>query len=179
MLPHAAHLAGSPYAWLFTWGLGLSLLQRKPDEWRHQHATPSSGGRANVATASPDKTKNTRVKATAVAVNPDNNEHLREDHEESEARTSPSEKRRGRKKRKRSGAAGDEIDALFDDAIGRMFMRNVLEAAAAPVKAEKTNVELVLKPGRGQSVNHRLVELGAVIDKIKVAPRSGGKKRSK
>jgi hypothetical protein len=113
-------------------------------------------------------------------VTPDNdNKRIKEDHGEGDAGTSPSEKRSGRKKRKRSGAAADEIDALFDDAIGRKVVRSALEPAAAPVKAEETNVDLALKPGRGQSVDHRHAELGAVVDAIKVAPRAEGKKRSK
>ena len=118
---------------------------------------------------------------------PDNdNKRIKEDPEEGEAETPPPEKRRGRKKRKRSGAAGDEIDALFDDAIGgRKVVRSALEStpAPAPVKAEKTNVDPALKLGRGQqggqSVDHWHDELGAVVDAIKVAPRSEGKKRSK
>ena len=186
MLPHAARLAGSPYARFFTRGLGLSLLQRKPDEWRRQHATPSSGGGATATTSSLDKIKNTRLKATAVTVTPDNdNRRFKEGPEGGEMETSPPEKRRGRKKRKRSGAARDEIDALFDHVIGRKVMRSALEPAAAPapVNAEKTNVDSTLKLGRGQqggpSVDHRHNELGAVGDAIKVAPRSEDKKRSK
>jgi hypothetical protein len=126
------------------------------------------------------------LEPTAVTVTPDNdNKRIKEDPEEGEAETSPPEKRRGRKKRKRSGAAGDEIGALFDDEIGRKVVRSALEStpAPAPVKAEKTNVDLALKPGRGQqggqSVDHRHDELGAVVDANKVAPRSEGKKRSK
>ena len=183
MLPHAARLAGSPYARFFTRELGLSLLHRKPDEWRRQHTTPSSGGGVNAATSSPDKIKNTRLKATAVAVTPgkDSNKHLKEDPEEGEAGTSLPEKRCGRKKRKQSSAAGDEIDALFGDAIGLEFVRSALEPAPAPapVKVEETNVDLASKPGRGQggqSVDHRHAELGAVVDAIKVAPRSEGRK---
>jgi hypothetical protein len=162
--------------------LALSLLQRKPDEWRRQHATPSSGGGANAAKVSPDKIQNTRLKATAVTVTPDNdNKRIKEDPEEGEAGTSPPEKRRRHKKRKRSAAAADEIDALFDDAIGRKVVRSALEPAAAPapVRAEETNVDLALNPGRGKIDDHRHAELGAVVDAIKVAPRAEGKKRSK
>ena len=150
-MPHAARLAGSPYARFFTRGLGLSLLQRKPDEWRRQHATPSSGGGATATTSSPDKIKNTSLEATAVTVTSNNdNKRIKEDLEGGEAETSSLEKRCGRKKRKRSGAAGDEIDTLFDDVIGRKVVRSALESAPAPVKVEKTNVDLALKPGRGQ-----------------------------
>ena len=85
----------------------------------------------------------------------------------------------------RSAAAADVIDPLFDDVIGRRVVRSALEPAPAPapVKVEETNVGLALKPVRGQqgdqSVDHRHDELGAVVDAIKVAPRSEGKKRSK
>ena len=64
-------------------------------------------------------------------------------------------------------------------------MRSALEPAPAPapVKAEDTNVELALEPGRGQqgdpSVDHHHAELGGIVDVIKVAPRSEDKKRSK
>ena len=69
MLPHAAHLpvAGSSYTRSFGPGLALSLLQRKPDEWRRQYATPPSGGRAYTVTLSPNK-KNIELKATSPSV---------------------------------------------------------------------------------------------------------------
>ena len=186
LLPHAARLAGSPYARFFTRGLGLSLLQRKPNEWRRGNATPSSGGRTYAATSSPDKVKNTRLEATAVAVTPDNdNKCIKEDPEGGEAGTSLPEKRRGCKNGSDAAQLGDGIDALFDDAIGRKVVRSALEPAPAPapLKAEETNVELALELGRGQqgdpSVDHRHAELGGVVDVIKVAPRSEDKKRIK
>jgi hypothetical protein len=126
-------LHGSPHVRFFTRGLALSLLQRKPDEWRRQHATPSSGGSANTTTSSPSKDKNTRLNATApsavVVVPTNNDEDHDEDPEGDEVRTSSPEKEHGRKKRKRSAAA---IDALFDDAIGRKVVRSALEPASAP-----------------------------------------------
>ena len=190
MLPHAVRLAGSPYARSFTRGLGLSLLQRKPDEWRRQYATPSSGGCANPAMSSPKKKNNTRLNATArpvVAVAPTNdNEHHNVDPEGDDAKMSPpAEREHGRKKRKRSAAAVDEIDALFDDAIGRKVVRSALESVPAPAPAVAESLtkkaDLALKQGRGrgdQSVN-RHADLGAVVDAIKIAPHRDGKKRSK
>ena len=70
MLPHAAHLpvAGSSYAWSFGPRLAPSPLQRKPDEWRRQYATPPSGGRAYTVTLSPNKKKNIELKATFPSV---------------------------------------------------------------------------------------------------------------
>ena len=188
MLPHAARLAGSPYARSFTRGLALSLLQRKPDEWRRQYATPSSGGCANTATSSPNKKSDTGLKATVVAAAPtiDDNEHHDADPEGDDAGTSsPAERGRRRKKRKRSATAVDEIDALFDDSIGRKVVRSALEPVPAPapamVKSATKKADLKLKQGRGrgdQSVN-RHADLGAVVDAIKIAPHGEGKKRSK
>ena len=183
-MPHAARLAGSPYARFFTRGLSLSLLQRKPDEWRREHATPSTGGGAKTATSLPNnKNNNTKLKAaapSAVAADPDNNKHHDEVLEVDE--TSSPEKERRRKKRKRRAAAMDEIDALFDDTIGRKVVRSALESAQvpAPVKAQTKKADLVLKQERGdQGVDDKQAGLEAVVDAIKIAPRSEGKKRSK
>ena len=92
----------------------------------------------------------------------------------------------------RSGAGARSISeaaqlgmrsTLFDGVVGRKVARSALEPAApAPVKAEETNVDLTLKSGKGQQgdqSDHRHDELVAVVDAIKVAPRSEGKKRSK
>jgi hypothetical protein len=79
----------------------------------------------------------------------------------------------------------DEIDALFDDAIGRKVVRSALESVPAPapalVKSSTKKADLTLKQGRGrgdQSVD-RHPDLGAVVEAIKIAPHSEGKKRSK
>ena len=191
MLSHASRLAGSPYARSFTRGLALSLLQRKPDEWRRQYATPSSGGCINTVTPLPNKknnTRNTGLKATAlpvVAVAPTNyNEHHDVEPGGDDAGSlSPAEKGRGRKKRKRSAAAVDEIDALFDDAFGQKVVRSALELPApapTPVKSLTKKADLALKQGRGgdKSVKSH-AELGTVVDAIKIAPHREGKKRSK
>ena len=190
MLPHAARLAGSSYARYFTRGLALSLLQRKPDEWRRQYATPSSGGCANTATSSSNKKSNTKLRATApsvVTVTPTNdNEHHDADPEEDDTGTSsPAKRERERKKRKRSAAAVDEIDVLFDDAIGRKVVRSALESvptrAPTLVKPVTEKADLTLKRGggRGDQSADKHPDLGAVVDAIKIAPRRDGKKRSK
>jgi hypothetical protein len=116
-------------------------------------------------------------------------EHHDEEPEGDEAGPSSSPERvRARKKRKRSAAAPDEIDALFDDAIGQKFVRSALEPVPAPAlvkKSETTKANLTLKQGRGQQGDRggdhdrQAAELGAVVDAIKVAPRHDGKKRSK
>jgi hypothetical protein len=146
-------LAGSSYARSFTRGLALSLLQRKPDEWRRQYATPSLGF---AATSSPKKNDNTELKATAQSVTAVTSANDDQHHVDPEGgnTSSPAETGYKRKKRKRSAAAVDEIDALFDDAIGRkVVLRSGLESDPAPapavVKSMTKNAELVLKQGRG------------------------------
>ncbi len=61
------------------------------------------------------------------------------------------EKRRGRRKRKRSAAAVNEIDELFDDAIGRKIVRSALDLTPAPapalVRSETKKANLTLKQG--------------------------------
>ena len=187
MLPHATRLAGSPYARFFTRGLALSLLQRKPDEWRRQYATPSSSRCINPIMSPPNK-DHTRLKPTAQpsdAVVPTNdNEHNDVNPAVDDVTSSPAERGRGRKKRKRSAATVDEIDALFDDAIGRKVVRSAVPVPAptpALVNSVKKKDGLILKQrrGRGDQDVIRHADLGAVVDAIKIAPRHEVKKRSK
>ena len=116
----------------------------------------------------------------------DDNEHHDAVPEGDDAGTSsPAERGRGRKKRKRSAAAVDEIDALFDDVIGRKVVRSALESvpALAPALVESVTkkADSTLKQGRGRgdrSVD-RHPDLGAVVDAIKIAPHGEAGKRSK
>ena len=55
--------------------------------------------------------------------------------------SSPAERGRRRKKRKRSAAAVDEIDALFDDAIGRKVVRSALGSAPEPAVVKSVKKE--------------------------------------
>ena len=112
-------------------------------------------------------------------------EHHDVDFEGDDAGILSPERGRLRKKRKRSTAVVDEIDALFDDAIGRRVVRGALESVPAPGPDLVTSVSKIadstLKQGRrrgDQSVN-RHADLGAVVDAIKVAPHREGKKKSK
>jgi hypothetical protein len=99
----------------------LSLLQRKPDEWRRQHATPSSSG----ATASSANDVILKYTAPSAGTVPTNEHDDRE--EEAPGKSSPV---KVLEKRKR-GAAADEIDVLFDDVIGRRFVRGALDVSPA------------------------------------------------
>ena len=107
-------------------------------------------------------------------------EHHDVDSEEDGAGMLSPERGRVRKKRKRSTAVVDEIDALFDDAIGRKVVRSALESVPGPdlVKSVSKIADSTLKQGReqgDQSVN-RHADLGAIVDAIKVAPHRESKK---
>lgn len=82
---------------------------------------------------------------------------------------------RGHKKRKRSAAA-DEIDALFENVIGRKVVRSALELAATPPLSKSKTKE---QEGGGQAGTDRHTDLGAIAEAIKDAPRGEQKKRRK
>ncbi|KAI9511254.1 armadillo-type protein [Russula earlei] len=158
LLPHAARLAGSSYARFFTRGLALSLLQRKPEEWRRLHATPSSSG----TTAASTNTARSNATVPSAVVAP----IVEEDEPEGE-KAGESSSGKKRKKRRRN-AASDEIDALFEDMMGRKVVRSALKAGPVPVPLEsKTKAR---EGGQGNEA----ADLNDV--EIKAAP---GKKRSK
>ena len=136
-------LAGSSHARYFTRGLALSLLQRKPDEWRRQHATPSS---SSAAAVSPNNARPGVTSPSAVAIATDDK---RDDSDGEAGRSFPAPAKE-RKKRKLSTAA-DEIDTLFDDAIGQKVVRSALELPIAPASAPPKS-----KQGRGQVAKGRM-----------------------
>ncbi|KAI0260538.1 armadillo-type protein [Gloeopeniophorella convolvens] len=124
LLPHAARLAAAPHARFFVRGLALPLLQRRPEEWRRLHATPS------VLAAAPAK------RADPAEVPPPAETEKKEKKRKTETE-------RDGKKRKR----GDEIDALFDGALGRKVARGALAPAprgGVPVEEAEVEVERVV-----------------------------------
>jgi hypothetical protein len=98
---------------------------------------------------------------------------------EGESSSSPVKERKKRKRKR--GDAADEIDALFDDVIGRKIVRGALDpvpepaSVSAPLKA-KTKAE----EGEWHSKERRRqADLGVVVDAIRVAPSGEGKKKNK
>jgi len=96
--------------------------------------------------------------------------------EEAPGKSSPAKERR---KRKRSAAA-DEIDALFDDVIGRKIVRGEMDVDPAPAPAFPKS-KMKAKEGEWQGEERVGVhaDLGAVVDAIRLAPSVEGKKRRK
>jgi hypothetical protein len=143
-------------------GLAMSLLQRKPAEWRRQHATPSS--RCATSTSADDITMRISASSAAMALDRD-----------SEApRKSPPAKER--KKRKRSAAA-DEIDTLFGDVVEPKVLRGVLDLAPSPAPAfPKSKTKAKEGEGQGEKRVEGHADLRAIVDGIRIAPRGEGKK---
>ncbi|KAH9059317.1 armadillo-type protein [Lactarius vividus] len=126
LLPHAARLAGSQFARSFTRGLGLSLLQRKPEEWRRLHATPSvfASGSGGATPSSPAPTPAAPVSVSYAG--------------KTSGVVEPAPSGKARKKRKRGvSTVEDEIDTLFESKLGHKVARSALimgdsEAALEP-----------------------------------------------
>ena len=126
------------------------MLQRKQEEWRRLHATPSVFASASAGvTSAPAQT--TTSSSTAGPAAPGGKE---------------------RKKRKRGvSMVEDEIDALFDGALGCKVARSALSVgdsgAAAPEREQEDREDR--NAGCG---------LGAVVDAIRAVPKGGeGKKK--
>jgi hypothetical protein len=99
--------------------------------------------------------------------------------EQPEAVAEKSSPARERKKRKRS-AATDEIDELFDDAIGRKVVRSALPMDnLVPPSPAPTLPKSKKREGSSKERVKRDADLGAVVDAIRVAPSGEEKKRSK
>jgi len=72
----------------------------------------------------------------------------------------------------------DEIDALFDDAIGRKVVRSALEPAYAPASLGSSEK----KAGQGGQESERIdrhADLAVVLDEITAVPGGEVKKRRK
>ena len=108
---------------------------------------------------------------------PTNSGH--DDCEEQAEKPSPA---RQRKKRKRNAAA-DEIDTLFDDAIGRKVVRGALDLAPTTTlvlpKSKTKGKARRDEEGKREEKVQRHADLGAVVDAIRVAPSGEGKERGK
>ena len=150
----------------------MSLLQRKPEEWRHLHATPSI--------FSPAPTVGVKTSSASAAPAPAPYAGT------TSGTVEPPPGGKVRKKRKRSVLViEDEIDALFEGALGHKVARSALvvedSGAAQPpdpmpssVLTPHTTVTGREKRG-GRNADYGL---GAVVDAIRAAPRGGeGKKK--
>ena len=158
LLPHAACLAGLPHAWFFTCGLALSLLQRKPDEWRRLHATPLSG--ATAVSSESGLNKPTMSETTQPIPG---QEEVRDPWPTSNV-TSPG---RVHKKRKQGTTATDKIDVLFKGVFGRKVARSTLEQETAQSLSRLEAKDIRHRGAGGCEGVEKDIGLGVIVDAIK------------
>ncbi|KZV71404.1 ARM repeat-containing protein [Peniophora sp. CONT] len=164
LVPHESTLAGSFYGKFFARNLNLYLLRRKPDEWKEMQVKA-------VAKATPATVvKPAKAEQTA---------KMQDDRREGAA---------GKKKRKRGQGEGDEIDALFDGALGRKVKRAALDSGATDTQSDKkARKELAGKEdGSGKEKKRRKLDeettggdLAGVLGAIRNAPKGEEKARRK
>ncbi|KDQ64985.1 hypothetical protein JAAARDRAFT_28650 [Jaapia argillacea MUCL 33604] len=115
LIAHDQFLAASYYGKYFARKLNLSLLQRRPEEWKALQSANNDRGTVNVAQRPGTKP----VNSTLVT-------HERK--EETSVLQVPSQgKAKSKGKRKHDG---DEIDELFEAKLGKKVKRSALEGAA-------------------------------------------------
>lgn len=138
---HEQNLAGSQYGKYFVRNMNPLLLRRDPEAWRAQQASkkevsiPSPGNHAKSAPIStPEKS--------------------------SEPSTEVPPKLSSKRKRKK----GDDIDKLFDSALGKKHKRNAL-----PLAQEEGGV----------SVNPNITGLESILSAIKDAPKGDKDRKHK
>lgn len=135
--PYEQNLAGSQYGKYFVRNMNLLLLRRDPDAWRAQQSSrrdvsiPSTSSQTKPASVSAPK-RSPEQPPTGVAPNPSS-------------------------KRKRT--EGDDIDKLFDSALGKKQKRSALPPAQeehiASVGSEAAGLESVLDAIKGASKGDR------------------------
>jgi len=143
LIPHETRLAGSFYGKYFARSLSLHLLQRRPDEWRSLQSVSAARPLKNPAPV-PDA--------------------------DPESDQPPTHSKPAQRKRKRGAQPADEIDAVFEAALGKKVKRGTLtstEVAAVDGTQEKGKE----KKEKG--------ELGDVLSAIRSAPTDEKRHRRK
>ena len=140
---HEQNLAGSQYGKYFVRNMNLLLLKRDPDAWRVQQS--SNRGASIPSTSS--QTKSVSISAS-----------------EKPLEQSPEVMPKLSSKRKRKG--GDDIDNLFDSALGKKQKRSALP----PAREEHT-----------VSTDYDATGLDSILGAIKNAPKgdNGDRKHKK
>jgi hypothetical protein len=136
------------------------------------HATPSVFASASGSVTSPAATSTPASASATPAAVP----HART----TSGTAGPAPAGKERKKRKRSAAmVEDEIDTLFEGALGRKVARGALVVEDSRAALESTPLriaEAVTKQEKRVDKNADC-GLGAVVDAIKAAPKGEGKKK--
>ncbi|KAF8637726.1 hypothetical protein AX14_010277 [Amanita brunnescens Koide BX004] len=148
LIPHDRDLAASYYGRFFARNLNLQLLQRRPDEWRAMQSERK-------------KQKGLQAQTIAATTAP-----VAESKEEKEKDGGSPSKKTGQKPKKRKRQSReDEIDSLFDSAVGKKVKRAALNSEGLDKQDGVTHKEVM--------------DLGlqSVLGAIKVAPDHEGPKK--
>ncbi|GBE79200.1 Nucleolar protein [Sparassis crispa] len=146
LIPHEHFLAGSFYGKFFTRHLNLHLLQRNVDEWKNQQSSAKSAQRAPL----PPLTTTTLAPIDRPAP------------------ALPADTEQKHAKRKRKARPEDEIDALFDAALGKKVKKGRLgPTGSVPAQGQGGEVEQK-REGQKEQVDKVLKD---VLGAIKAAPK--------
>ncbi|PPR04002.1 hypothetical protein CVT24_010495 [Panaeolus cyanescens] len=149
-------LAASFYGKFFAKNLNLYLLQRRPEEWRNlQSERKRAADQAN---------KPVTVKAADPA-----------------PAKAPEQKRAEKETKKRKNRPEDEIDALFNEKLGKKVKRAALEDTTSPQKASAESIAAAEVSKKSKKDRKKAKEDGSgdkeleqILGAIRAAPKSEG-----
>ena len=159
LIPHEHQLLGSRHGKFFVRGLNLYLLKRDPEKWKTQQM--QSGRGSSTSKPEPKKAEIKEVKPPVVAPPP-----------------SESKGKGQKQKRKRKTEPHDEIDELFESALGKR-RKNVSVDTESKTDAPQTETRVQSDKSKKDLSDDK--ELNAIFTAIKNAPRElkSGAKRKK
>ncbi|KAF8632424.1 hypothetical protein AX17_004865 [Amanita inopinata Kibby_2008] len=144
-------LAASYYGRFFARNLNLQLLQRRPDNWRDMQAErkKQKEGRGIAAATSPQKQATEKTVSDTVA--------------------QPEKSAKKAMKRRRESREEDEIDNVFNSAIGKKIKR-------AALGTDDTKAQEQATPAKQEDA---YADMKTILDAIKTAPNHDGGPRKK
>ncbi|RXW16432.1 hypothetical protein EST38_g9415 [Candolleomyces aberdarensis] len=157
LMPHESQLAGSFYGKFFARNLNLYTLKRRPDEWRNMQSQKKQSSSQGQGQAAQNSTTQ-QQQPTAPPVEPvSQTTHSKKEQKQSRKRSKPS----------------DEIDELFDQALGKKVKKAALEGLDDRPKksARKEEGDKEEKGAKGKKGGKDVSGLDAVLGAIKAAPK--------
>ncbi|KAF5320668.1 hypothetical protein D9619_001195 [Psilocybe cf. subviscida] len=146
-------LAASYYSKYFSRNLNLYLLQRRPDEWRNWQSEKKRA----VEQAGKDKQKTGPASASAPTPAPP---------------TAVQAETKEKESKKRKSRPENEIDALFNEKLGKRIKKAALATDSKPHVEPK-------KQEKGSKVDVKDKDLQNILGAIRVAPANDGKKKKR
>lgn len=147
LIPHENFLAGSFYGKFFARGLHLTLLKRRPDEWKalqvklkaegQNRSLPRSQAHAQTSIQAQTSTQGSGLEKSAAALSLDADAHAPSTSTGDQAgKPKAREGKKEREERKKRKREGDDIDDIFGAAGGRPPPKKAPRPQAVPVVAD-------------------------------------------